>query len=128
MLCNGVLERELGNQCTNGSGVTVWTLSQQVDICRGRTQCSDRQWRGVSMVYVRPDIEAGIIQDQADVPPPPLPSYEADETDEEPDVEDIEVNCQVRSEENFTRGNFGIFKKILRAMLGKLWKSFDEKL
>ena len=80
------------------------------------------------MVYVRPGIEAGTIEDQADVPPPQLPPDQADETDEEPDVEDIEVNCQVRSEENFTRGNFGIFKKILRAMLGKLWKSFDEKL
>ena len=51
----------------------------------------------VIMVYVRPDIEAGTIQDQADVPAPPLPPHEADETDEEPDVEDIEVNCQVRS-------------------------------
>ena len=51
----------------------------------------------VIMVYVRPDIEAGTIQDQADVPAPPLPLHEADETDEEPDVEDIEVDCQVRS-------------------------------
>ena len=64
------------------------------------------------MVYVRPDIEAGTIEDQADVPPPQPPPDQADETDEEPDVEDIEVDCQVRSEENFTRGNFGIFKKI----------------
>ena len=47
------------------------------------------------MVYVRPGIEAGTIQDQADVPPPQLPPDQADETDEEPDVEDIEVDCQV---------------------------------
>ena len=54
----------------------------------------DSQW-GV-MVYVRPGIEAGTIQDQADVPPPQLPPDQADETDEEPDVEDIEVDCQVK--------------------------------
>ena len=50
------------------------------------------------MVYVRPDIEAGTIQDQADVPPPQPPPDQADETDEEPDVEDIEVDCQVSSQ------------------------------
>ena len=96
MLCNGVLDREHGNQCNNGSRVSVWTLSEEVDICRGRTQCSHSQCRDI-MVYVRPDIEAGTIQEGADVPPPPLPPHEADETDEEPDVEDIEVDCQVRS-------------------------------
>ena len=71
------------------------------------------------MVYVRPDIEAGIIQDQADVPPPPLPSYEADETDEEPDVEDIEVNCQVRSEEKFYQGELWSIQENIEGNAGK---------
>ena len=47
------------------------------------------------MVYVRPDILSGTVEDQADVPPPQLSVEQADETDEEPDVEDIEVDCQV---------------------------------
>ena len=61
------------------------------------------------MVYVRPDIEAGTIQDQADVPPPHQPADQADETDEEPDVEDIEVDCQVRSHTRPGVSNFGIW-------------------
>ena len=46
------------------------------------------------MVYVRPDILSGTVEEQADVPPPQQPADLADETDEEPDVEDIEVDCQ----------------------------------
>ena len=46
------------------------------------------------MVYVRPDILSGTVEDQADLPPPQPHHDDTDETDEEPDVEDIEVNCQ----------------------------------
>ena len=78
------------------------------------------------MVYVRPDIEAGTIQEGADVPPPPLPPHEADETDEEPDVEDIEVDCQVTSHHNFFREDLEKFPKICmggnpKIRLGKLY-------
>ena len=74
------------------------------------------------MVYVRPDIEAGTIQDQADVPAPPLPSHEADETDEEPDVEDIEVDCQVTSDDflGFLSGNFGKYSRTFWNKLGNM--------
>ena len=41
------------------------------------------------MVFTKPDIEAGTIQDQAD-PVTPVQPLEPD-TDEEPDVEEIEV-------------------------------------
>ena len=70
------------------------------------------------MVYVRPDIEAGTIQEGADVPPPPLPPHEADETDEEPDVEDIEVDCQVSFDNNFTGHGSSIFKFVEDRNLG----------
>ena len=43
------------------------------------------------MVFIKPDIEAGTVDgNHADVPHPPIDHHE-DETDEEPDVEDIEV-------------------------------------
>ena len=63
--------------------------------------------QSANMVYVRPDIEAGTIEDQADVPPPQPPPDHEEETDEEPDVEDIEVDCQVRSHTRPGVSNFG---------------------
>ena len=41
------------------------------------------------MVFIKPDIEAGTIQDQADLVTPA--QYPEPDTDEEPDVEEIEV-------------------------------------
>lgn len=41
------------------------------------------------MVFIKPDIEAGTIQDQADLATPA--QYPEPDTDEEPDVEEIEV-------------------------------------
>ena len=41
------------------------------------------------MVFIKPDIEAGTIQDQADLVTPA--QYLEPDTDEEPDVEEIEV-------------------------------------
>ena len=49
------------------------------------------------MVFIKPDIEAGTIQDRADLVT--MAQYPEPDTDEEPDVEDIEVccigNCQI---------------------------------
>ena len=50
------------------------------------------------MVFIKPDIEAGTIQDQADLVTPA--QYPEPDTDEEPDVEEIEVCvtcCVVRN-------------------------------
>ena len=50
------------------------------------------------MVHIKPDLEAGTAEERAEVPPPPAQyDHYNEDTDEEPDVEDIEVNCQVRS-------------------------------
>ena len=47
------------------------------------------------MVHIRPDLEAGTAEERAEVPPPPAQyDHYNEDTDEEPDVEDIEVNCQ----------------------------------
>ena len=44
------------------------------------------------MVFIKPDIEAGTVDgNHADVLHPPVVDHHEDETDEEPDVEDIEV-------------------------------------
>ena len=44
------------------------------------------------MVFINPDIEAGTVDgNHADVLHPPVVDHHEDETDEEPDVEDIEV-------------------------------------
>ena len=60
------------------------------------------------MVFIKPDIEAGTVDgNHADVPHPPIDHHE-DETDEEPDVEDIEV---------VNRGTSKVFIKSCRKML-----------
>ena len=43
-----------------------------------------------TMVFIKPDIEAGTVHDHADVQVP-VQVHHDEETDEEPDVEDIEV-------------------------------------
>ena len=43
------------------------------------------------MVFIKPDIEAGTIQDRADLVT--MAQYPEPDTDEEPDVEEIEVCC-----------------------------------
>ena len=44
------------------------------------------------MVHIKPDLEAGTAEERAEVPPPPAQyDHYAEDTDEEPDVEDIEV-------------------------------------
>ena len=45
------------------------------------------------MVFIKPDIEAGTIQDQADLVT--QAQYPEPDTDEEPDVEEIEVIRQM---------------------------------
>ena len=45
------------------------------------------------MVFIKPDIEAGTIQDQADLVT--QARYPEPDTDEEPDVEEIEVIRQI---------------------------------
>ena len=46
----------------------------------------------VAMVHIKPDLEAGTAEERAEVPPPPAQyDHYAEDTDEEPDVEDIEV-------------------------------------
>ena len=45
------------------------------------------------MVFIKPDIEAGTIQDRADLMAPA--QYPEPDTDEEPDVEDIEVTITI---------------------------------
>ena len=49
------------------------------------------------MVFIKPDIEAGTIQDRADLMT--MSQYPEPDTDEEPDVEEIEVSCIFRNEE-----------------------------
>ena len=46
-----------------------------------------------AMVFIKPDIEAGTIQDQADLVT--QARYPEPDTDEEPDVEEIEVIRQI---------------------------------
>ena len=48
------------------------------------------------MVFIKPDIEAGTIQDRADLVT--MAQYPEPDTDEEPDVEDIEVCCNFGNE------------------------------
>ena len=44
------------------------------------------------MVHIKPDLEAGTAEERAEVPPPPAQyDHYNEDTDEEPDVEDIEV-------------------------------------
>ena len=64
------------------------------------------------MVFIKPDIEAGTIQDQADLVT--QARYPEPDTDEEPDVEEIEVIrqilCTLQENVNSTK-KFDLFQR-----------------
>ena len=55
------------------------------------------------MVHIKPDLEAGTAEERAEVPPPPAQyDHYNEDTDEEPDVEDIEVRWGLDNDVNIT--------------------------
>ena len=64
-----------------------------------------------TMVFIKPDIEAGTVHDHADVQVP-VQVHHDEETDEEPDVEDIEViNLQLTTNKSLNK--IKIYEEVL---------------
>merc|ERR1712198_185164 len=85
-----------------------------------------------TMVFIKPDIEAGTVHDHADAQVP-VQVHHDEETDEEPDVEDIEVDC-VENPSNCVNDNISKVLEVydeetcLETMRGYYETAFDQAL